>query len=151
MTGYDGSWRIMTADQTGDQTGETDLDQLLHSMQPLLLEGEYVFCSVDSQFNWADCSPVGLFYEAEGLTLILQREQAEAAQLSYMARFRMITLSVHSSLEAVGFLAAIASRLAQAGISVNPVSAYYHDHLFVPSAKAAAAMQILQNWPSELV
>jgi uncharacterized protein len=126
--------------------GETDLDKLLGSMQPLLLEGEYVFCSVDPQVDWTDLKPIGLFYEAEGLTLILRREQAEVAQLSYTARFRMITLSVHSSLEAVGFLAAITSRLAAAGISVNPVSAYYHDHLFVPTARATQAMQLLRGF-----
>ena len=125
--------------------GETDLDQLLRSMQPLLLEGEYVFCSVEPQFDWAILTPVGLFHEAEGLTLIVRHEQAEAAQIPYTARFRMITLSVHSSLEAVGFLAAVAGRLAAAGISVNPVSAYYHDHLFVPTARATQAMQILQD------
>lgn len=125
--------------------GETNLDQLLRSMQPLLLKGEYVFCSVDPQFNWTALTPLGLFHEAEGMTLMVRREQAEAAQLACEARFQMITLSGHSSLEAVGFLAAITSRLAAAGISVNPVSAYYHDHLFVPTARAAEAMQILQD------
>jgi hypothetical protein len=127
-------------------SGETDLAKLLRSMQPLLLEGDYVFCSVEPESDWAALAPVGLFHESEGLTLILRREQAEAAQLPYEAQFRMITLSVHSSLEAVGFLAAVASRLAAAGISVNPVSAYYHDHLFVPTVRAAEAMQILQDF-----
>jgi hypothetical protein len=127
-------------------SGETNLAKLLRSMQPLLLEGEYVFCSVEPESDWAALAPVGLFYESEGLTLILRREQAEVAQLPYEAQFRMITLSVHSSLEAVGFLAAVASRLAAAGISVNPVSAYYHDHLFVPTVRAAEAMQILQDF-----
>jgi uncharacterized protein len=37
---------------------------------------------------------------------------------------RMITLNVHSSLEAVGFLAAITRQLAQAGMGVNPASAF---------------------------
>ena len=41
---------------------------------------------------------------------------------------RLITLTVRSSLEAVGLLAAITARLADAGISVNAVSAFHHDH-----------------------
>ncbi|WP_414640799.1 ACT domain-containing protein [Archangium sp.] len=55
----------------------------------------------------------------------------------------MLTLSVHSSLEAVGFLAAVTTRLAARGISVNPVSAYFHDHLFVPSARATESLALL--------
>ncbi len=35
------------------------------------------------------------------------------------------------------------SRLASRGISVNPGSAYFHDHLFVPSARAGEALEVL--------
>jgi hypothetical protein len=56
----------------------------------------------------------------------------------------MITLEIHSSLEAVGFLAAITARLAEAGMGVNPVSAFHHDHLFVPAERAAEALRILE-------
>lgn len=83
------------------------------------------------------------------MTLILPRHQAEAAGLPYSAVFAMITLSVHSSLEAVGFLAAIATRLASHGISVNPVSAFYHDHLFVPVAQAETAIALLHELVAE--
>ncbi|MGC8878761.1 MAG: ACT domain-containing protein [Anaerolineae bacterium] len=38
-------------------------------------------------------------------------------------------MTVHSSLSAVGSLAETTGTLARAGISVNPVTAYYHDHL----------------------
>jgi hypothetical protein len=55
----------------------------------------------------------------------------------------MITLEVNSSLEAVGFLAAITGRLAEAGIPVNPVSGFHHDHLFMPEGRAEEAMAIL--------
>ena len=54
----------------------------------------------------------------------------------------MITLNIHSSLEAVGFLAAITARLAAAGMGVNPVAGYFHDHLFVPAERAEDAMAI---------
>jgi uncharacterized protein len=124
--------------------GETDLTRLLQSMQPQLQPGDYVFCTVEPTYSNPELQPLGWFREAEGLTLILPRSQADAAGLSYEARFGMITLAVHSSLEAVGFLAAITQRLAEQGISVNPVSAYYHDHLFVSVARIEQAMAILQ-------
>jgi uncharacterized protein len=57
----------------------------------------------------------------------------------------MITLDIHSSLEAVGFLAAITTRLAAAGMGVNPVSAFYHDHLFVPAERAEEALGLLRD------
>ncbi|WP_236738880.1 ACT domain-containing protein [Chroogloeocystis siderophila] len=51
-----------------------------------------------------------------------------------------------TSLDAVEFLATITSKLAQYSISVNPVSAYYHDLLFVPAARAREVMQLLHEF-----
>lgn len=124
--------------------GETNLTRLLSSMQPTLREEEYVFCTV-AALSGPNLDPIGFFREEEGVTLILLRYQAESAGLPYSAVFAMITLSVHSSLEAVGFLAAIATRLASHGISVNPISAFYHDHLFVPVAQAETAIALLHE------
>ncbi len=127
-------------------TGETNVSTLLASMQPILHDGEYVFCTVaPSAMSSLAVSPVGQFLEAEGLTLILRRKEANREGLPYTYVARMITLSVHSSLSAVGFLAAIATALAQEGISVNPVSAYYHDHLFVPGDRADDALRTLTH------
>lgn len=79
------------------------------------------------------------------MTLIVLEDQAKTAGLKTVFRCRMLTLNVHSSLEAVGFLAAITARLATAGIGVNPVSAFYHDHLFVPADRAEEALDVLQK------
>lgn len=129
--------------------GETNLDTLLQFMQPTLREGEYVFCSVNHKDNdYLNLKPICTFIEDEGLTLILSRHLADTYELSYTSVFRMITLSVHSSLEAVGFLAAITGKLAEHGISVNPVSAYYHDHLFVPLSQADEVIKLLQEFSS---
>jgi hypothetical protein len=57
----------------------------------------------------------------------------------------MITLNVHSALDAVGFLAAVMKALSVRGISTNTVSAYYHDHLFVPSERAEEALAALRR------
>jgi hypothetical protein len=127
-------------------SGETDLNILLQSMQPILHEEEYIFCSIKNQeYHYSDLTPIGQFREKEGLTLILTREQADSTGLAYTSVFCMITLSIHSSLEAIGFLATITGKLAEHFISVNPVSAYYHDHLFIPSSHAHKAMELLQE------
>jgi len=126
--------------------GERNLGKLITTMRPELQEGEFVFCTVSPEmYEESDIQPVGWFREEEGVTLILGRDIAEGAGLAYTYNSRMITLSVHSNLEAVGFLAVITKALAKAGISVNPVSAYYHDHLFVPVDKAQMALEVLEK------
>lgn len=75
----------------------------------------------------------------------MEKEVADENRLPYDSVWSLITLNVNSDLAAVGFLAAITPALAQAGISVNVVSAYYHDHLFVPEGKAKEALKILQK------
>ncbi|TIQ28861.1 MAG: ACT domain-containing protein [Mesorhizobium sp.] len=125
-------------------TGEADLQRLLASMTPQLLPDVHVFATLAPGVAMPDgLDPVMSFREREGLTLIVTEDAAKSAGLAGAFRCRMVTLNIHSSLEAVGFLAAITARLAAAGMGVNPVSAFYHDHLFVPSERAEEAMAIL--------
>ena len=131
-------------------TGETDLDRLIASMDPELRPGVHVFATLPPGAAVPEgVAPVMVFREAEGTTLVLQKETAEAAGIDGVFPSRMITLTVHSSLEAVGFMARISARLAEAGISVNPVSGFYHDHLFVPAARAEEAVGILSALSAE--
>ncbi|MEJ2607809.1 MAG: ACT domain-containing protein [Anaerolineales bacterium] len=126
-------------------SGESDLSTLLNNMQPILHESPYVFCSVDAEtYERLPFKPLGTFFEAEGVSIILDEEEARDCDLPYDSIWACITLDVHSSLNAVGFLAAITNKLAEAGISVNPVSAYYHDHLFVPWDSRARALDTLR-------
>jgi hypothetical protein len=127
-------------------TGEANLETLLKSMKPEMQEGIFVFCSIpEGKEIPAALRPVHVFREREGTALIVRREEAETARLPHQFASRMITLTVQSSLEAIGFLAAITARLATAGISVNAVSAFYHDHLFVPEHRADEALHLLQT------
>jgi len=129
--------------------GERDLNTLLQTMRPEMGEGVFVFCSISDKEIPSAVRPVHIFREREGTTLVVRREEAEHVGLSYHFASRLITLTVHSSLEAVGFLAAITGRLAEAGISVNAVSAFYHDHLFVPEQRADEALHLLQDMPKQ--
>ena len=130
--------------------GERNITTLLQNMKPEMREGVFVFCSIsDDREIPATLRPVHIFREREGTAFIVRREEAEAVGLPYQFASRLITLTVHSSLEAVGFLAAITGRLAEAGISVNVVSAFYHDHLFVPERRADEALHHLQDISKE--
>ncbi|MCF3641906.1 ACT domain-containing protein [Rhizobium sp. TRM95111] len=126
--------------------GICDLDRLLKEMRPVLAQGEFVFCTVpDGDLRpWLDLDPLGTFREEEGLTLILPMAVAQANGLSGSAALSLITLTVHSALEAVGLTAAIATALARDGISANVVAAYHHDHVFVPAADGERALAALE-------
>ena len=127
-------------------TGETNLQALVAGMKPQLAPGVFVFVALPPGEDAPEgLDPVMLFQEREGRTLVLGEDEAKTAGLAGAFRCRKITLSVHSSLEAVGFLAAVTARLAAAGMGVNPVSAFFHDHLFVPAERAEEAMRILQE------
>lgn len=128
-------------------TGISNLAELLTSMSPKLMDEEFVFCHGAGECcDYAHLQVRGFFYEEEGLTLILPASEADRANLPYEARFKQITLTVHSSLEAVGLTAAVSSKLAEHGISANVVAAYYHDHIYVQSEKAEAAMKALAEF-----
>lgn len=51
--------------------------------------------------------------------------------------------------EAVRFLAYTTQRLAQAQIPCNAMSAFRHDHLFVPEARAHEALELLIGLAAE--
>lgn len=125
--------------------GETSLNTLLRSMSPQLNAGEYVFCTLKDGQVPQGCDIIGSFREHEGLTLILERSQAEKTGLSYDYVAAWITLNVHSALQAVGLTAAFATALGQAGISCNVIAGYYHDHLFVGQADAERALSVLRQ------
>ncbi len=127
--------------------GITDLSVLLATMEPELVEGEFVYSTVPASEleNSLRLRPLGLFHEAEGLTLILPREIAQRAGLQTSPPMRQITLKIHSALEAVGLTAAFSRALTKAGISANVVAGYYHDHIFVPAADAERAIEALRQ------
>jgi hypothetical protein len=125
--------------------GEHDLEILLGHMDPVLDPQEYVYATGSAPLPLAICT----FHEAEGTTLILPRSDAESLSIPFTYPCRRITLNIHSSLEAVGLFAAVTAKLAANGISVNVVSGYYHDHLFVRTADATHVMTLLEELRTE--
>jgi len=112
-------------------------------MQPRLEDGEWVFVTVDPVA--AGVRELATFREAEGVSAVVSRKDADAHAWTYGLVTAWISLSVHSALDAVGLTAAVSARLAEAGISANVVAARHHDHLFVPVSRAEEALGLLRD------
>ncbi len=124
--------------------GDNDLASLLADLSPELRPGRYVFTTVAVVPPGVD--PVVTVREDEGTTLVLEQDQADRIGLDYDYVAAMITLRVHSSLAAVGLTAAVAGKLAEAGLSCNVVAGFHHDHLFVPHQQGQRARDVLSRW-----
>ncbi|MFI1438543.1 ACT domain-containing protein [Streptomyces fructofermentans] len=124
---------------------ERDLDRLLSGMEPALHPGRFVFTTVPGSTAPPGLSPVVTVVEDEGLTLVLEQSEADAAHLPYDYTAGWITLRIHSALDAVGLTAAVARTLADAGLSCNVVAGFHHDHLFVPHERAREAVALLER------
>lgn len=120
--------------------GETDLGVLLRSMRPEVLSGEWFFATVDSA---SDVTAAATVREPEGLSVVVDRAEAERIGASTLHAYRWITLRVHSSLDAVGLTAAVSAAFTARGISCNVIAGAFHDHLLVPAARVDDAMAAL--------
>lgn len=110
-------------------------------MAPELDPREWVFCSLPDGTDTSGA--LFTFRENEAVTVVIEHHVAHEQGWDHTFVSRRITLTVNSSLEAVGFLASVTWRLAEHGIACNAVSAYHHDHLFVPAVLADEAMRVL--------
>ncbi|WP_346778658.1 ACT domain-containing protein [Burkholderia sp. Ac-20353] len=124
---------------------EKDLATLCATIEPEMARPVYVYCSFPDFTLPADLLPLCTFREVEGLTAVIDLQDADRHALPYTFMARLITLKVHSSLDAVGFLAVVSSHLAEAGIPCNAIAGYYHDHILVPVDRADEALAVLDG------
>ena len=118
--------------------GETDLGRLLAGLAPAL---EPRPRAIRTQAHDAPM-PAGAimwFREEEAATVIVEIDDDSDADIDKRL-WAQVVIRIHSSLDAVGMMAAISAALTERGIPCNAVSAYFHDHLFVPWARREDAL-----------
>ncbi len=86
----------------------------------------------------------GMVTEGELTTLVVPVDAAERAGLPVVIELAWLSLTVQSSLEAVGLTAAFSALLAEHDISCNVLAGYHHDHILVPVDRAADAIDALR-------
>jgi hypothetical protein len=121
----------------------SDLARLIATMAPQLRPGAWAWCALPDAAALGDARPVATLAEDEGLSVVVAEDEALRRGWAIALRAAWITLRVHSDLHAVGFTAALARALADAGIACNVVAGVRHDHLFVPFERADDALRAL--------
>jgi hypothetical protein len=124
---------------------QNDLQKLVKGMTPKLNDGEYVFTTIDKMGSLDVSQTLCIFKEAEGLTLVIDRQVADELHLKYDFVASWITLQIHSSLGAVGLTAVFSAELAKHDISCNVIAGFYHDHIFVSAKDSIRAVEILES------
>ena len=115
-------------------------------MQPTLLEGNWSFVTVPNGKPVPQgLNPLMTCREPEGLTMLLDEPDLAKSGLPHAFFCKAISLHVASSLYAIGFLAAVSEALARQAMSINIVSAFNRDYVFVPTARAAEAVEVLKK------
>jgi hypothetical protein len=128
----------------GSAPGLTDLRVLLAALDPDIdpIPKRFLHVSHEkARERMADA--LMMFREAEGTTLIVDVDEDSAGNERML--WARITLRVQSSLTAVGMMAAVSAALAKRGIPCNPVSAFLHDHIFVPWERRDDALDALSH------
>lgn len=124
-------------------SGNTNLQEVLNSLQVSCDEVEYGFATVADDTTAFNGEVLCVFHEAEGLTIIASKNYLSAKSFAFEGTYAKLTIEVHTSLELVGLTAVLAKALADNGISANVIAAYYHDHVFVQYDVRQKAADIL--------
>ena len=123
--------------------GETDLDLMLATLAVQRRPGVFTYIAVEVPTTGLIAAAHAVIKEGRLTTIVLPVEAAERAGQKPTGQFAWLTLTVQSSLDAVGLTAAISARLTAVDISCNVLAGYHHDHLLVPVDRAHEAIAAL--------
>lgn len=125
--------------------GLTDLDEMLASLAVERRDGTFTVIRVEADGLTLGDGIEALVTETEGTTAVVEIDAARRRGWVVEFEAAWLTLTVHSSLEAVGLTAAVSDVLAADGIACNVLAGFHHDHLLVPVDRADDATAAIRR------
>ena len=122
---------------------ERDLERMLSTLDVARRPGTFTY--VTGEWPALAAVAAATVAEDEGPTYVVSVDDAERAGAPVEFRGAWLTLTVWSSLDAVGLTAAVARVLADVGIPCNVIAGFHHDHLLVPEVRADDAVAALRS------
>lgn len=123
--------------------GETDLAKMLATLRVERRPGVFTYVAVRVPTPGLLAAAQAMVVEGEFTTLVLPVDAARRAGLDVEIEMAWLSLTVQSSLEAVGLTAAFAKTLGDESIPCNVLAGYHHDHILVPVERAQDAIDAL--------
>jgi len=123
--------------------GETDLAAMLATLSVKRRPGVFAYIAVQVPTPGLIAAAHAVVKEGRLTTIVLPVDAAARAGQAADVQFAWLTLTVQSSLDAVGLTAAVSARLAAIGIPCNVLAGYHHDHLLVPVDRVDDAINVL--------
>jgi hypothetical protein len=123
--------------------GETDLAKMLGTLAVSRRPGVFVFVAVGVPTPGLLAAAHAMVTEGELTTLVVPIDVAERSGLTVTTPMAWLTLTVHSSLEAVGLTASFSAMLGDVDIPCNVLAGYQHDHILVPLRMVDDAIAVL--------
>jgi hypothetical protein len=123
-----------------------DLTYLIKNMNPTLMEGEYVFCKVNTDSKKVhELEPVSTFKNGKEYIVIITKENADKNKFGYSDIYKMVSLEIQSNKSEAEFLAVITGVFADQGILSKLFTLLDVCYLFVPVEKIKDAQQLLHD------
>jgi len=123
--------------------GETDLAAMLATLSVQRRPGVFAYIAVQVPTPGLIAAAHAVVKEGRLTTIVLPVDAAARTGQATDVQFAWLTLTVQSSLDAVGLTAVVSARLAAIGIPCNVLAGYHHDHLLVPVDRVDDAIAVL--------
>jgi hypothetical protein len=123
--------------------GETDLDTMLASLAVERRLGVFTYVTVETVQPELLAEAHAVVTEGSSTAVVVTVEAAQELGHAVEVHLAWLTLTVQSSLEAVGLTAHVSGCLAAGGIACNVLAGYLHDHLLVPVDRVDDAIAAL--------
>ena len=123
-----------------------DLTYLIRNMNPVLLDGEFIFCKVNIDSKKIhELEPISSIKTGKEYSIIIDKLKADKNRFGYNKIYKMVSLKLPSNHSEAEFMAVITGVFADQGIPSKVISCEEECYLFISTETIEDAVQLLHD------